>query len=490
MDEIFDVCIIGSGPAGAFAARSLANSGKNIVIVEAGGKDIDSEPNNIIDIENSNIPGTPDFGFSQQIGGASNLWAGGLVELDDIDFIKREEFGFKGWLFKKDELVKYYQKVNEYIKVKPNRVLEDKLEDSKVHLRDVNVLDTPFSTGILVENIKNITLLDMSIAVKLNVNSSNDNITSVEIYNKKIKSNQKIYAKEYIIASGTLTNIRLLLNSFKDIKEQIPKLYENIGKYFSTHPKGDIGTLKLYKPLEHNHSLVAMDNKNSFTHWYQFGLSKDFLLEHNLLNHCLRFSSPFHQRATRIFDMIKKVIGIMPIFRDGKLANILVKVGVYIFRFIDHTRFFSFNSKKFVVRAFFDQQSLSANRVTLSQKTSKEGLPLAKVDYTFNENDWNEVEKFINLFSKELRDLNIGELEYKRPSNDKFTGMHSHFLGGTRMGIDSTNSVVDENLKVHEFNNLYVSGPSTFPSFGYANPFYSIAAISLRLADYLKGKND
>ena len=96
-----------------------------------------------------------------------------------------------------------------------------------------------------------------------------------------------------------MTNVRLLLHSFNDI---IPKLYDNIGRYFSTHPKADIGTLKLYKPLEHTHSLVSIENKNSFTHWYQFGLSKDFLLQNNLLNHCLRFSSPFHQRATRIFE--------------------------------------------------------------------------------------------------------------------------------------------------------------------------------------------
>lgn len=489
MDKVFDICIIGSGPAGAFAARNLADSGKDVVVVEAGGKDVDSEPRNIIDIENSNIPGTPDFGFSQQIGGASNLWAGGLVELDEVDFIKREEFEFNGWIFKKDELTKYYNQVNEYIKVKPDKVSRDILGNSNIHLRDINVLDTPFATGILLEGVSKLTLLDMSVATKLIVDSTNQSIKSVEIYDKKSNNTKKIYAKKYIVASGTLTNIRLLLHSFNCIKNNIPKLFDNIGRYFSTHPKGDIGTLKLYKPLEYTHALVSIEKNNSFTHWHQFGLSKKFLLQNNLLNHCLRFSSPFHQRATRIFDMMKKVIGTIPMFRDGLVANILVKIGVYIFRFIDHSRFFSFNSKKLVVRAFFDQKSSPLNRVTISDKTSKEGLPLAKVDYVFDESDWEKVEKFIDIFSQELQRLEIGELEYKRPNKDKFTGMHSHFIGGTRMGKSSENSVVDENLKVHGFDNLYVSGPSTFPSFGYANPLYSIAAISLKLADYIKDKD-
>ena len=56
------------------------------------------------------------------------------------------------------------------------------------------------------------------------------------------------------------------------------------------------------------------------------------------------------------------------------------------------------------------------------------------------------------------------------------------------MGRDTESSVVDQNLKVHEIKNLFVSGPSVFPSYGYANPFYTIAALSLRLADYIKSK--
>jgi hypothetical protein len=495
MDKIFDICIIGTGPAGAFATKDLANHGKDVVVIEAGGKDVDSEVDNIIDVENSNIPGTPDFGFSQQIGGASNLWGGSFVELDEVDFIKREEFGFNGWLFKKDELVKYYKKVDKYIGIELYKNLSNDnkkfIGKKNIDMRYIITMDKPFNTKVLLENnLNNITLLDNSVAIQLILSSSKQNIKAVEIYDKRTKCTKKIYAKQYILASGTLTNIRLLLHSLKNIRSNIPKLYNNIGRYFSTHPKGDIGTLKLYNPINYDNSLVSFIKQDKFIYWHQFGLNKDFLLEHTLLNHCLRFSSPFHQRISRIFDMIKKIIGAIPIFRNGKLANILVKLGVHIFKFIDHARFFSFNNKKLVIRAFFDQKSSSINRVTISDKTSKEGLPLAKIDYMFDETDWEEVEKFINIFSQELERLDIGKLEYKRPTKDKFTGMHSHFIGGTRMGESSDNSVVDKNLKVHGFHNLYLSGPSTFPSFGYANPFYSIAALSLRLADYLKGKDD
>ena len=58
-------------------------------------------------------------------------------------------------------------------------------------------------------------------------------------------------------------------------------------------------------------------------------------------------------------------------------------------------------------------------------------------------------------------------------------------MGGTIMGKNAYESVVDQNLKVHEVNNLYIIGSSVFPTAGYANPTLSIVQLSLRLADHL-----
>ena len=61
-----------------------------------------------------------------------------------------------------------------------------------------------------------------------------------------------------------------------------------------------------------------------------------------------------------------------------------------------------------------------------------------------------------------------------------------HHLGGTRMGQDEKNSVVDKNLKVHNSKNLFICGSSVFPSGGHANPTLTIIQLSLRLSDFLK----
>ena len=63
-----------------------------------------------------------------------------------------------------------------------------------------------------------------------------------------------------------------------------------------------------------------------------------------------------------------------------------------------------------------------------------------------------------------------------------------HHIGGTRMGENKKNSVVDKNLKVHDTKNLFVCGSSIFTTGGHANPTLSIVQLSLRLANHLTKK--
>ena len=51
------------------------------------------------------------------------------------------------------------------------------------------------------------------------------------------------------------------------------------------------------------------------------------------------------------------------------------------------------------------------------------------------------------------------------------------------MGIDKIDSVVNKDLKVHDINNLYVSGSSNFVTGGYTNPTFTIIQFAIRLAN-------
>ena len=61
-----------------------------------------------------------------------------------------------------------------------------------------------------------------------------------------------------------------------------------------------------------------------------------------------------------------------------------------------------------------------------------------------------------------------------------------HHMGGTRIGKNTSDSVVDDDLKVHNLENLFISGSSVFRKSGYKNPTFTIVQLSLRLANKLK----
>ncbi len=77
-----------------------------------------------------------------------------------------------------------------------------------------------------------------------------------------------------------------------------------------------------------------------------------------------------------------------------------------------------------------------------------------------------------------------GHLGMKSATTGRSTADH---IGTTRMSASSepTQGVVDENLKIHGIDNLYVAGASVFPTAGVSNPTLTIVALSIRLAEHL-----
>jgi choline dehydrogenase-like flavoprotein len=62
----------------------------------------------------------------------------------------------------------------------------------------------------------------------------------------------------------------------------------------------------------------------------------------------------------------------------------------------------------------------------------------------------------------------------------------AHHMGTTRMHLDPRQGVTDPHGRVHEVQNLFVSGSSLLPTSGYANPTLTIIGLAIHLADHLK----
>jgi choline dehydrogenase-like flavoprotein len=74
----------------------------------------------------------------------------------------------------------------------------------------------------------------------------------------------------------------------------------------------------------------------------------------------------------------------------------------------------------------------------------------------------------------------------KRPDGQEVErGGCAHQAGTVRFEADPATSVLDENCKTHELDNLYVVDTSFFPSVGAVNPALTAMANAIRVGDHL-----
>ncbi len=113
-----DVCVIGTGPAGTTLALELKDSGLDVVVLEAGGRQPDCGTTSLYNTEVVGLPhdGVHD-GRARVFGGTSTLWGGQSLPLDPIDFEKRDWVVHSGWPINYDDLADFYPRGERYLHI-------------------------------------------------------------------------------------------------------------------------------------------------------------------------------------------------------------------------------------------------------------------------------------------------------------------------------------------------------------------------------------
>ena len=144
-----------------------------------------------------------------------------------------------------------------------------------------------------------------------------------------------------------------------------------------------------------------------------------------------------------------------------------------------------------VVKFSAEQKPSFENRIQLSNNLDSNGIPKVSLHWNIDDDVFDSLEILLQnlgeqLIKKEYGRIGIDRYVFDKSfKNSKDIFASHHHIGGTVMGIEKNNSVVDKNFKVHDVDNLYILGSSIFKSGGHANPTFSIVQLSLKLADYL-----
>src|SRR4051794_12351261 len=117
------------------------------------------------------------------------------------------------------------------------------------------------------------------------------------------------------------------------------------------------------------------------------------------------------------------------------------------------------------------------NRVTLADEVDRDGLRVARLDYSQCDNDRASI-----AYAKGV----MHAIWEAAGADDVLTiDRYAHLIGGCRMGDDPAESVCDGDQRVWGVPNLFLADGSAMPTQGSANPALTIMAAASRLAQRL-----
>ncbi len=497
-----DVCVVGSGPAGAVVAVTLAERGQRVVLLEAGPEGRDAGA--MDGIGRLDVGGDTDiqFGRAIQLGGSSNLWAGRVAPLEAIDFEARDWVPQSGWPLGAGDLEAYYAKAAKLIGAARAADMRNAMPEAPpawagllggaAEAKLFSWAPQTFRVAPWLAQ-RAVELPSLAVVVDAPVvafeEDAEGTVTGARVRSPD-GSETEVSARRFVLAAGGIETTRLLLASRSRCADGTGNQLGNVGRYFSTHPKADIAALVLDRRTRTDHPLFTDTALGQGVMRAGVGLNAEAQRRHALLNHYVQLSPLVEYRASRAFELARGTQAVKSplIDRNVVVRGILPGLGLLIFEGISRLARLQRRAGTLVLRGFLDQYPDADNRITLSPETDGRGMPKANIRWRFTERDKASVLKFLEVLDGEFRTHGIGHIEYKvlEALDDwPITAIHSHFMGTTRMGDDPARSVVDRDCRVHTTRNLYVAGPSVFTAYGYANPFLTIAALSYRLADHL-----
>lgn len=479
--EPYDVCIVGSGPAGTVLGEQLVAQGLRTLMLESG--------NSLVDwLLDPRLKGLAEYEFTgdteypltrttaRMVGGNSNFWTGRCERFHPSDF---EPHAYtppeNPWPIGYWDLEPYYCRAEETLRVRggerseytpprsrplPLGARPDITNLKKLMTRAGVVIDdsataTP-SRGIRFFRINREVLprflaspygtLVSGVTVTRLLHDDEARIVGAEVrtLDGSVKTAR---ARVYVVACGGIQTPRLLLLSRSErFPDGIGNDHDRVGRGFNEHPGPNI-----YSKIGHNRCTLDPRHKvgrtqQFYDHFREEGLGAVLpviIQSWFFPNHLLRY---------RLADMPRHALKIVR-------------------RAIQPT---------FYISAIVEMKPVDENRVVLStRKRDAFGNPIPHLVFNYSPEDRRLLDRMRELMRTWFASVHATDLEEIEVTWSR------HHIGTCRMGEDPRTSIVNRDLRVHECGNLYLCGSEVFVTGSAMPPVLTIVALAHRLSQHL-----
>ncbi|WGL58485.1 GMC family oxidoreductase [Pigmentibacter sp. JX0631] len=287
------------------------------------------------------------------------------------------------------------------------------------------------------------------------VSDTTGKITAIN-YKKPDKKIESIQGKIFILAANSIETAKLLLMSkTENFKNGIANTSDQVGRNLADHPIILIygSTPKPIYPFRSPLSTAGIDK-------FRIGEFRKHFASYRieLLNDGWNFpEGGFQPLLTSLLDQG---------FYGKQLKEEFNKIA----------------SKQVSLSVLTEMLPNPENRIVPSkEKFDTIGIPHPEIHFSLDE---YTKKSFSDATKKCIEILEKSNCTNIKISNNWYGA--GHVMGTYRMGDNAKDSVVDKNLVTHDHKNLILVGSGVMPTTGSANPTLTIAALSLRCADFIK----
>lgn len=505
-DERFDICIVGAGAAGIVLALELIRLGKRVVLLEGGGPDIEPDSQ---DLYRSEVTTAHEHrgihtGRFRVHGGTTRKWGGQILELDDLDFDRRDWIPGSGWPISREELKPFYERA--LVLEGLSGVIRDDAEVWQSIFMDPPDLPRmkPYFSRWCPEpdfsRLHRAQLEGPEIPVWLHANA-------VGIVEREGKvdavrcrtlggSEAFFHADEFVFCLGAIESVRFFL---QPLEGQLPWNTSGLlGKHFQDHIDCNAAGVDV---LDRRSFHQIFDNVYLRGYKYHSKMRLGPLTQQQLgtLNVAatMYFVSTVDDILDRTKSTAKKLLrGRMGEVNARDVLGIVANLPLLTrqtFRYSTAHRAYNPPSAEVWLRVHCEQEPTSKSSLTLTEERDALGMLRTRLDWRISDRERASIREFVvqadNALSgiASLRpdpDLMNGDPAFADRCDDS-----NHHMGGMRLGASPNQGVVDLDLRLHGTKNCYVCSGAVFPTSGFSNPTHTVLALAIRLAQHLTRGN-
>jgi choline dehydrogenase-like flavoprotein len=497
----FDICIVGAGAAGiAMATRLIASDKKVLLITSGSSSAVTQSP-----FDEAMYKGVlgpfmekvdPQFLTRSRLrmyGGSTNHFKYWARPLDEADLKPRPGYRDASWPLDISELHRYYPDANATGNFGPFKyddiaywaasmragpfpaLADDSLQNVIFHAQpDDNLNHFQRKYGPALEAATNVTVLFNSNVLTIQATDGRNHVTALRcasIAGFGPKRWFHVKARSYVLAQGGIEVVRLLKIS-GDLGNNVPG---HLGRGFMVHPLFEqAGTVTFSAPVD---ELIR-----------SFYGGRLMSLPCPSTNQTFSpAAANYHVEDRLIFDVWAALAPKPEVLSAMKIGNFRMMM--------------RFPSPTFLTFSIAWEQLPNENStITLDPAVTDEVFhqPVVRLDWNLLEQDKQTIQIALDLCRQYISardsgakfevttDVSGGPEHWTLDGSSNCLRTSEHHMGAARMSRTCDDGIVNQNLRLHSVDNLYITGSAVFPTAGYANPTLTIVALALRLADHLQ----